>query len=203
MSAMGLLGGLEADWCTLLGVSLIPMKSNAWSRGVTRGATQGFRFPLFGGTYSWLSPGASNVRDLWLCPEACYPFNLLSTDWTWKPRAPARLSSPGVHFLTQERAHQLRWLCLKAGLCCVQGHFIFPLHAFQSIWPHLASTAAYGPADQMIWSCGQAARGAGGEAEAWNLGSWEGSQAECEMDKPGSRVPGKERGTSDDISLLK
>lgn len=165
------------------------MRSDAWSRDVTRGVTEGFRFPLLQGSlllysfifYSFI-PGASTVRDLWLClAYACNPLNLLSMDWTLKPRAPAWLSSPGMHFLPQERAHQLRQLCLKAGLCYMRGHFLFPLYASQSMAPFTQQShaAAHGPADQMILTWGWAARDAGGEGETWKLGSWEGSQVEC------------------------
>ena len=107
-----------------------------------------------------LSAGASTVRDLWQCPaDACNPLDLLSTGCTWKPRAPVWLSSPGMHFLTQDRAHQFRWLCLKAGVCYVRGRFLFPLHASQSTASFAlhSHAAARGPAGQMISAWGRAA----------------------------------------------
>lgn len=47
VGAMGLTGGLEADRCIFLGVSLIQMKLNAWSSGATRGVNWGLQITTF------------------------------------------------------------------------------------------------------------------------------------------------------------
>lgn len=170
LSWSGCQDGLEAGQCIRLGVSLIQIKSNSWSRGVTRGLTMGFRIPLFGALIPCLSPGVSTVRDLWLCPaHACNPVSLLSTDWTLR----LLHGSLGMCFLIPERAHQLRWLCLKAELWYVQRHFILSPHDSQSMasFAHHSCAAAHGPAAQVILACGRAARVAEGQARAWKLGS--------------------------------
>lgn len=95
-----------------------------------------------------------------------------------KPRAHAWLSSPGMRLLTQKRAHQLWWLCLKAGFCYAQGQFLFLLCAPHClICPAQPCSCSWScwPNDPSIWTSSQ---GAVGEAEDWKQGSWEGSQTE-------------------------
>lgn len=186
MGALGLSGGLEAEWCILLGVSLIQMRSNAWSRGVARGVTEGFRSSLFQGIYSLTRSWCQYCEGP--LALASNPLNL-SADWTGKPRAPVWFSSPEMHFLTQERPHQLTWLCLKARICCVQGHFFFSHAMPLRPWPHLPRTAMQQLMD-LLTKClimrvsSQGCRG-------WSRGLEFGQLRRYEMGRLGSGVPGK------------
>lgn len=146
---------------------------------------------LFRALIPWISPGASTVRDLWLCPaDACNPLNLLSTDRTLKAGAPAWLSSPGMHFLTQGRPYQLRWLCLKVGLCYVQGHFLFSVHGLicpaqpcstsWTCWPDEFSGGVEQPGVQEVrqrpgsWAAEKGPKLNIWDGQAWQRCTWQG-----------------------------
>lgn len=140
LSWSGRQDGLEADQCIRLGVSLIQIKSSAWSRGVTMGLTVGFRIPLFQGTYSLAQSWCQHCEGPLAVPSRCLQSSQSSL-YRLDIEAPAWLSSSRMNFLTQERAHISSDGCaLKQSFVMCKGTF-FSHPVTLSPWPHLPTTA--------------------------------------------------------------